>query len=128
MAAERFTTLDVRKVEESVRDWQLLSPFAVLVTIGDKTYHIYVPAGFITDFASVPRIPLAFMLFGGIGDYAAVVHDWLYRNGLYTREECDAIFWELLVYVDKTSVFRANLMRVGVRIGGASSYKTQSQQ
>lgn len=123
MAAERFTTLDVRKVEGSGRDWQLLAPFVVLVVIGAKTYHIYVPAGFITDFASVPRIPLAFMLFGGIGDYAAAVHDWLYRNGLYTREECDAIYAELLEHVDKTSKFRASLMHRGVRLGGKSSYK-----
>lgn len=123
MSATRFTPLDVRKTEEDQRSWILLAPFAVRVVIGGVEYFISVPEGFVTDFASVPRIPLAFMLFGGIGDYAAVVHDYLYRNCIYPREICDAIFKELLLHVDKTSAFRASLMHAGVRVGGSSSYK-----
>lgn len=124
MSAVRFTSLDVRKVDDdSGRNWLLLSPFIVLVVIDSVEYLIRVPDGFITDFASVPRIPLAFMLFGGIGDYGACVHDYLYRNGLFTREICDAIYKEILLHVDKTSEFRALAMHRGVRLGGASSYK-----
>lgn len=123
MSAVRMTSLDVRKVEDSERDWVLLAPFVVFVVLDGLEYLIRVPDGFITDFASVPRIPLAFMLFGGIGDYGACVHDYLYRNGLFTREICDAIYREILLHVDKTSKFRASAMHHGVRLGGTSSYK-----
>lgn len=123
MSAIRLTSLDVRKVEDQERDWLLLAPFVVLVVIDGLKYLIRVPDGFVTDFASVPRIPLAFWLFGGIGDYAACVHDYLYRNGLFPREVCDAIYREILLHVDKTSEFRASAMHKGVRFGGASSYK-----
>ncbi len=41
---------------------------------------IVVPKGFQTDFASVPRIPFAFWLFGAIGDEAACLHDYLYTE------------------------------------------------
>ena len=47
---------------------------------------VTVPAGFITDGASVPR--LLWWLFPPVGRYflAAVVHDWLLENGMPWRE------------------------------------------
>lgn len=39
---------------------------------------IVVPSGFRTNFASVPRLPFVFLLFGGVGDKEATLHDWLY--------------------------------------------------
>ena len=126
MKAERLTSLDVRKVGK--KDWMLIAPLVVKITRDDGTWFlIRVPDGFVTDFASVPRIPLVFYLFGGIGDYGACVHDWLYRNGLFTREESDDIFRAMLVYVDETSESRADWMRRGVRLGGKSSYKGEAQ-
>lgn len=41
---------------------------------------VIVPTGFVTDFASVPRIPFVYWLFGGLGDREAVVHDFLYSG------------------------------------------------
>lgn len=48
----------------------------------DLRYHsnvlgdvVTVPAGFITDFATVPRLPVAYLVFDGYGDRAAVIHD-----------------------------------------------------
>jgi hypothetical protein len=67
---------------------------------------IHVPVGFATDFASIPR------LFWGIlsptGDYgkAAVIHDFLYRNGgkwngeQYNRKQSDKVFLEGMVVLD----------------------------
>ena len=54
---------------------RVVEPF---VYCSDKIGVIVVPAGFITDFASVPRLPFVYMFFGGVGDEAAVLHDWLY--------------------------------------------------
>jgi hypothetical protein len=40
---------------------------------------VVVPRGFETDFASVPRIPLAYWLTGDTAHLSAVVHDYLCR-------------------------------------------------
>lgn len=98
---------------------------------------ILVPKGFITDFASVPRIVGAYLLFGGRGKRASVIHDWLYALGLldpvkWPRELCDRIFKEALeasthlkdgVEVKSYSAFTIQAMYLGVRIGGGSGYK-----
>lgn len=39
---------------------------------------ILVPPGYVTDFASVPRLPLIYLLFGGQSDEEATLHDYLY--------------------------------------------------
>lgn len=120
MSASRLSTFDVRKI--SPRDWEFLAPFVILVVVDGVSYLIRVPPTFVTDFASVPRIPLAFYLYGGIGDYAAAVHDYLYSVCEYPREICDKIFREILIHVDGTSEARAQGMYLGVRLGGASHY------
>jgi hypothetical protein len=58
---------------------------------------IVVPAGFRTDFASIPR--LFWPLIGHpAGRYAqaASLHEWLYRNHLVSRAESDRIFHEAM--------------------------------
>ena len=115
-----LTTLDVRYIDGKV--WQLLAP--LLVTTGDSV--IRVPDGFITDFASVPRIPLAFWLFGNVGHRAAVVHDYLYVTAQVSRKQADEILRELLREEGAGSI-RANLMYLGVRIGGSSHYPDQAK-
>lgn len=39
---------------------------------------ICVPPGFITDFSSIPRLPIIYFLFGGRGDLEGALHDFLY--------------------------------------------------
>lgn len=87
---------------------------------------VKVPAGFETDFASIQCLknPLLCGLYAFLDDYgnkAAVIHDWLYRNGLYTRAICDEVFYRAL-RVEKVPKLRAILLYQGVRIGGGSSY------
>lgn len=86
---------------------------------------VVVPSGFPTDYASVPRVPGVFEVFGGdIGDDpAAVVHDYLYSNGLYPRATCDAVFREALRACG-VPAWKAYVMWLGVRVGGASHYTT----
>lgn len=57
---------------------------------------IIVPKGFTTDFASVPRLPLAFLLFGGRANLAATLHDWLYTRGIFPKRVADAVFYEAM--------------------------------
>lgn len=116
-----LTSLDVRYLDG--KDWVLLAPLVVVA----KDRLIRVPAGTVTDFASVPRLPLAFLLFSGIGDRAATVHDYLYQTGQVTREEADAIFKELL-QAEGAGTITSNLMYAGVRVGGASHYQSATAE
>lgn len=79
---------------------------------------VEVPAGFVTDFASVPRA--LWPLVPKIGPYnmAAVVHDWLYREHPrgWTRAQADAVFYDLMIE-DGVSKLRAATMYAAVRAG-----------
>ena len=57
---------------------------------------IEVPAGFETDFASVPRVPVAYWLFGDVAHEAAVVHDFLYSTAAVPRETADKVLLEAM--------------------------------
>ena len=61
-----------------------------------------VPKGWKTDLASVPRLPLVYMWYGGRGNAAGVLHDHLYRDGIRlkqirSRTEADKVFLEAMV-------------------------------
>lgn len=72
-----LTPLRVEQVSEAAGTWRLLEPLCYVSPIFGGL--IVVPAGFVTDFASVPRLPFSYWLFGGVGQAAAVVHDYLYQ-------------------------------------------------
>jgi len=63
------------------RSWRVLQEFDYQVVFGDEGTTIRVPAGFITDFASIPRALWSFMIPTGKYGKAAVVHDYLYVVG-----------------------------------------------
>lgn len=84
-----FSELDVRYLDG--RKWMVLSPF----TYKHCEFDITVPDGFITDFASTPRI--FWRVFPPTGRYGkpAVVHDFMYRLGSLprtTKNQADHIF------------------------------------
>ena len=127
------TALRVEK--ESERCWKLIEP---LVYNSDTIGLIVVDAGFVTNFASVPRLPFMYWAFGGVGDEAATLHDWLYRkeHTAYTgaeriidRETADKVLRGVIIECltrDGMSKRRANVvayaMWEGVRLGGASHW------
>lgn len=88
---------------------------------------VTVPAGFITDFASVPRIPVAYLLAGGCANAAAVLHDWMYTTHEVDRATADAVFREAIIAGGEPT-WRAWLMWAGVRIGGSHPYETAGQR
>lgn len=57
--------------------------------IGDDTY--VVPAGFETDFDSVPRLPIVYWIFNERAKEEAVLHDFLYHIK-YDRRKADIVF------------------------------------
>lgn len=83
-----------------------------------------VPAGFNTDLASVPRLPLAYMLFGGIGDAAAVVHDYLYSTKIVSRKMADDVLSEAMA-VSGIPAWKRGPMWLGVRLFGGGHWNSK---
>lgn len=54
-----------------------------------------VPAGFVNDLDSVPRVPVIYAAFRGRSVRPAVLHDWLYRQA-HDRAEADRIFLDAM--------------------------------
>lgn len=123
----KFTTqLEVELVDPDAASgrgtWRLVSPLVYQSDVAKIT--ITVPAGFVTDFASVPRIPIAFLLTGDTGSEPAVVHDYLYSTGMLLRSTCDLVLKEACLATGMP-LWRAWMIYAGVRVGGANHYSAQ---
>lgn len=118
-----ITALSVDLIDDVNDVWRLSEP---LVFVSDEVGKIIVPPLFLTDFASVPRIPFAFLLTGNTGRYAATVHDYLYGNHLFDRATSDRIFLDALVTIG-ISWWRRNLMYAAVRVFGSTPYNSTSK-
>lgn len=100
--------------------FRLEEPMPYDVGAEDSGERITVPSGFVTDFASIPRIA-QIIIPKDVGRRAAILHDWLYATtgcrGYFTRAECDAIFLEALGVLNVWAPVRWT-MWVFVRAGG----------
>ncbi len=78
---------------------------------------VVVPAGFVTDFASIPRA--LWWLYPPDGPWAeaAVVHDFLYSRPEVSRFLADALFWRMM-RMSRVPWFRATVMYWAVRLFG----------
>jgi len=124
MSVERFPHhLDARK--SAGPTWELLAPFTY---ISRRYGTITVPAGFVTDLASIPRLARWYVSRDGDHTKPAVVHDWLYGRASIaghpsiTRADADRIFLEAL----KARGVRSGLATVmywAVRLGGWSTFR-----
>jgi hypothetical protein len=113
---EYLTELDLRVVPAG---WMLLLPFEAKLHRGNEEEWLVVPAGFVTDGASVPRLPFTYALFGGRARKAATLHDYCYSRRR-DRAEADAIF--LAAMEQEESRFVRGFMYAGVRVGGWTNY------
>lgn len=89
--------------------------------------NVCVPVGFQTDLASVPRVPVVFLMWGDRAHRPAVLHDYLYRKDsrpTVTKAMADAFFREAILATEKgfRGCFVAWGMWLGVALGGWSSY------
>ncbi len=87
-----------------------------------ETYkkNFVVPMSFATDLTSC-------VFWRHVAPAAAVLHDWLYANGIKfkqikTRLEADELYFEALCSV-KVPLWQARVMYIGVRIGGWQYFK-----
>lgn len=103
--------------------WRLVEPLVYQSDVAGQTFEV--PAGFETDLASVPRLPVVYLLAGGTSNEAAVVHDFLYTVHPVSRAVADAVLREASA-VTGVPAWRRWLMFWGVRLGGASHWDPRS--
>ena len=96
-----------------------------LFYLSPKYGKFMVPEGFITDLASVPRLPVVYWLFGGKSQRSAVLHDYLYQTGLVGRKIADEIFLEAMKSRGVSAWTRYG-MYWGVRLFGWACYEGAS--
>ena len=111
---------------EDDEHFSLITPFVVKI---DESL-LVVPAGFITDFDSVPKIPFAYLMLDGSGKRSALMHDFLYsvesppefKN--LGRRWADRAFWRGMLD-EGLDQGVADAKYAGVRLGGESHWKTK---
>ncbi|MFH1288782.1 MAG: DUF1353 domain-containing protein [bacterium] len=92
----RFTDALVVSPLADGKTWILMRPFGYEVGAEGSGNIVDCKIGFMTDFASIPRI--FWWILPKWGEYgnAAVIHDWLYWNQERSRSESDKIMFEAM--------------------------------
>jgi Protein of unknown function (DUF1353) len=88
---------------------------------------VRVPIGFVTDFASIPRLFWSLLRPDGTYSYAAVIHDYLYWEQYLSRETSDAIL-KLCMEDFKIESTVINAVYAGVRIGGGFAWDDNARR
>lgn len=120
----RFVSnLRVRLVDVSENEgrgkWVLCAPLIYESAVAGQT--LTVPSGFKTDFASVPRLPFAYLLAGDTAHEAAVVHDFLYACGEFSRATADDVLLEAMA-ATSIPAWRRYAIFYAVRVFGAAHF------
>ncbi len=112
--------LDPVLVQQFGRLWVVMAPIEVTT----PSFRVAVPPGFVTDFASIPRL-LQPIFSPTDPDYseAATGHDFAYADHHLTRAEADQFLYEAARECG-TGPVRAWCLWAGVRIGGYFSYRS----
>lgn len=88
---------------------------------------VRVPIGFVTDFASIPRVFWSALRPDGLYAYAAVIHDYLYWEQMLSREQSDAILKACMedFDIDAATVWAVH---TGVRLGGKAAWTENARR
>jgi len=89
------TDLKVKPIRYSNKR-ELLS---ALIYIDNELGAILVPTGFITDYATIPKIVPSYLISSDSSTIrdASVIHDFLYSNGTCTREVADQVLYRAML-------------------------------
>jgi hypothetical protein len=126
-----FTEKLIVSLEPNGRKWKLEEDFTYYTEIfkdkGIDRYYITVPAGFETDFASVPKIFILLLRWRDKFNKASVVHDWLYHTKEVPRRIADRIFLEGLTILGIPK-WKAYLFYWVVRLLGWTHWKRKNKK
>lgn len=122
-----FTTpIRVEALEDGY-NWKLLEEVVYDIGALGGSDSIVVPAGFVTDMGSVPRLFWSIVDPWGPPSKAFLVHDWLYRTQDRSRLVSDAILLEGMEVL-KVNRFKRWLIYKGVRAGGWVTWNKRAKQ
>ena len=118
-----ITNLDVRLLEDTAKgSWLLLAPLSFQ---SDKFKKVFTSeTGRITDFCSVPRIPILYEKLGNLFRKSGAIHDKIYETGEIPRSDADELLREM-VLTQGATIEEADEIYFGVRAGGASHYNNK---
>ncbi len=125
MTAQFHSYLEVRLIDDLANqgrgEWELISDLVYESEIAKCTF--VVQKGFKTDFESVPRVPIVFMILGDRFSRPAALHDALY-SGLFpaiNREMADKVLEEAILTTGGDPL-EAKMVYEGVRAFGESHW------
>lgn len=108
----------VKPIRPEGKRWELVQPF----TYTGATDTFTVPAGFTTDFASVPRVFVWLLPRYGRWTQAAILHDYLWdlaRKGQFRKHDADGLFNRALRELG-VPYLRRWVMWAAVRVGSGT--------
>lgn len=106
---------------------QLYMVLQTLIYASDIAGVVAIPAGFVTDLGSVPRLPVIYLLFGDAFQSAAVVHDFLYsaKSGpTVSRKMADDVLREACAVIGEPA-WRRNAVWAAVRAAGSGRFESR---
>lgn len=131
-----FETIMKLPINKRIIEPPLLKPFTdnhdwmlsmdLKYSIGGTGVAITVPAGFVTDFASIPEFLWSYGL-SPHGKYskASIIHDYLYWTQNCTKAQADNILLIAMKESDVSSI-KENEIYAGVNLGGRPSWNSNS--
>ena len=117
MKIEVVGHLDTRRLPDGRRE--LLADLIIFINDVQHT----IPKGFVTDYSSFPWAFRWIVRWSKV-DIAGVFHDWLYREGMYSRKYSDKL-WYAVATAGETSAnkYQAGLSYLGLRMGGWTTWR-----
>ncbi len=122
----RFTSILLVSPLADGSTWVLREEFGYDIRAEGSDDQIRVPAGFRTDFASIPRPLWIFLPKWGKYGNAAVIHDWLYWEQARSRAAADAIFLEGMTVLQVSRFVRYTIYSAVRLFGWLAWYRNQA--
>ena len=110
--------------------WQLTHPLIYDYWRYGYKRRIIVPAGYYTDFLSLPLLSKAIFTKDGAGKWASVIHDYCYvaLQDEFTQKQADKIFRQALRNdPEKPTYLTQLLFYTAVRLGGYTTWQKRFQ-
>jgi len=108
--------------------WELQEEFEYHVGTYPSDEIIKVPKGFITDFASTPKILWPLLPPVGKHGKAAVIHDYCYATACYSKSRSDQIFLEGMEVLEVEKWKRETMYYAVVWFGWLAWYKHRRRE